>query len=104
MIPKVTILAETDCQVLCWQKSTLQYFLGKESFLAQIFAIVLANDVSNKLYKMNEKVQLDQGFYLDVRCTLFLPSTTEKLALPADRPDDASSTQSLQPRPIRLTA
>ena len=80
--------------MLCWQKSTLQYFLGKESFLAQIFAIVLANDVSNKLFTMNEKVQLDQGFYLDVRRTLFLPSITDKLVLP-ERPDDASSTHSL---------
>lgn len=58
--------------------------------------------MSNKLFTMNEKVQLDQG-YLDVRRTLFLPSITDKLVLP-DKPDDSSSTQSLQPRPIRLTS
>lgn len=53
---RVTILAETECKILCWQKSTLHYFLGKETFLAQIFTIILSNDISNKLFTMNEKV------------------------------------------------
>lgn len=48
--------AETDCKILCWQKSTLQYFLGKEQFLAHIFTTILSNDIANKLYLMNERV------------------------------------------------
>ena len=55
---KVSLIASTPCRYIFWQRQTLEYLLIKEQFLANVLSLILARDITNKLYAMNEKVSL----------------------------------------------
>lgn len=44
------------CTYILWQRQALDYLLIKETFLATTLNLILARDVTDKLYAMNEKV------------------------------------------------
>ena len=52
----VTITASMPCTYVLWQRQALDYLLIKETFLATTLNLILARDVTDKLYAMNEKV------------------------------------------------
>lgn len=55
---KVSIIADSPCTLITWSRQSLDYLLVKETFLAHILTLILAKDVADKLYAMNEKVNL----------------------------------------------
>ncbi|KAL3215083.1 hypothetical protein MRX96_006663 [Rhipicephalus microplus] len=69
---KVSILAVTPCRYLFWQRSNLEYLLIKEPQLATVVSLLIARDITSKLYAMNEKIVTEKGSHLDIR----LPSVT----------------------------
>jgi hypothetical protein len=54
---KVSLIAATPCRYIFWQRQSLEFLLIKETFLASILSLILARDITNKLYAMNEKVK-----------------------------------------------
>ncbi|CAN8018909.1 unnamed protein product [Ixodes persulcatus] len=69
---KVSILAVTPCRYLFWHRSNLEYLLIKEPQLATVLSLLIARDITSKLYSMNEKIVTEKGSHLDIR----LPSVT----------------------------
>ncbi|XP_064488209.1 popeye domain-containing protein 3-like isoform X1 [Ornithodoros turicata] len=69
---RVSIIAVTPCRYLFWQRSNLEYLLIKETHLATVLSLLIARDITTKLYSMNEKIVTEKGSHLDIR----LPSVT----------------------------
>jgi hypothetical protein len=42
---------------LYWQRSSLEYLLVKEAYLATVLTTLIARDITTKLYAMNKKVR-----------------------------------------------
>lgn len=53
---KVSIIASAPCTYVCWSRQPLEYLLAKEGFLAHVLGLLLAKDVADKLYAMNQSV------------------------------------------------
>ena len=53
---QVSIVAVWPCRYICWQRSSLEYLLVKETHLATVFSALVARDVTSKVYAMNQKV------------------------------------------------
>ena len=53
---KVSIIATGTSRYISWQRSTLEYLFVKETVLANVFCILVARDVINKVFAMNKKV------------------------------------------------
>ncbi|XP_076373989.1 popeye domain-containing protein 3-like isoform X1 [Tachypleus tridentatus] len=69
---KVSIIASTPCRYIFWQRHSLEYLLIKETHLANVLSVLIARDITSKLYAMNEKIVTEKGSHLDIR----LPSIT----------------------------
>uniref|UniRef100_T1IVJ8 POPDC1-3 domain-containing protein n=1 Tax=Strigamia maritima TaxID=126957 RepID=T1IVJ8_STRMM len=74
---KVSVVASMPCRVLIWQREGLEFLFAKETYLAHIMSILIARDITTKIYTMNQKVTVqfiitDKGSHLDIR----LPSVT----------------------------
>ncbi|XP_065225728.1 popeye domain-containing protein 3-like [Planococcus citri] len=82
---KVSIIAAVPCRYLYWQRSSLEYLFVKETYLATVVATLVATDITNKLYMMNNKIVTEKGSHLDIR----LPSITSALATSRDRTTSA---------------
>lgn len=50
------IAASVNVQYVLWERPTLEYHLAKEPFMGTVMGLLLARDITNKLYQMNEKV------------------------------------------------
>ena len=55
---KVSIVAVSSCRCITWQRSSLEYLLVKETHLATVFSLLVARDVTSKIYQMNKKVNI----------------------------------------------
>ncbi|XP_044007452.1 popeye domain-containing protein 3-like isoform X2 [Aphidius gifuensis] len=64
---KVSIVAASSCRYLYWQRTTLEYILAKETYLATVLTTLIARDIATKLYTMNNKIVTDKGSHLDIR-------------------------------------
>lgn len=53
---QVSIIAAVPCRYLYWQRSSLEYLFVRETYLATVIATLVATDITNKLYMMNNKV------------------------------------------------
>lgn len=53
---QVSIIAAVPCRYLYWQRSALEYLFIKETYLATVIGTLVATDITNKLYMMNNKV------------------------------------------------
>ncbi|KAL7642011.1 UNVERIFIED_CONTAM: hypothetical protein RMT77_007885 [Armadillidium vulgare] len=73
---KVTVVAATSCRYLFWQRSSLEYLFVKEPYLSTVMSILIARDITTKLYNMNHKIVTEKGSQLDIR----LPSLTSSLS------------------------
>ena len=56
ILVKVSIIATGTSRYISWQRSTLEYLFVKETVLANVFCILVARDVINKVFAMNKKV------------------------------------------------
>lgn len=52
----VSLIAATTCRYISWNRSTLEYFLAKDCYMANVLSLIMARDITNKLYAMNDKV------------------------------------------------
>ncbi|KAG1650149.1 Popeye domain-containing protein 3 [Nymphon striatum] len=90
---KVTIVAATQCKYIFWQRDSLEYLFVKEPYLFTVMSILIARDITTKLYAMNRKIVTEKGSHLDIR----LPSITSSTTSGASNPDDIQcSPRSLQ--------
>lgn len=64
---KVSIIAQTTCRILYWERSSLEYFFVKETYLATVMGILVAKDITTKLYAMNNKLLTETGSQVDIR-------------------------------------
>lgn len=64
---KVSIIAHTTCRIMYWERSTLEYLFVKETYLANVMTILVAKDITTKLYAMNSKIMTEKGSHLDIR-------------------------------------
>lgn len=80
---KVSILAVTPCRYLFWQRSNLEYLLIKETQLATVLSLLIARDITSKLYAMNEKIVTEKGSHLDIRLPSVTGSMTYRGQLPS---------------------
>ncbi|KAI5699982.1 hypothetical protein M8J75_012245 [Diaphorina citri] len=71
----VSIIAHTTCRIMYWQRSTLEYLFVKETYLANVMTVLVAKDITTKLYAMNNKIMTEKGSHLDIR----LPCVTSAI-------------------------
>ncbi|XP_043927431.1 popeye domain-containing protein 2 isoform X2 [Protopterus annectens] len=81
---QVTLTAETDCQYITWKRKKLYMLLAKDRYIARIFSAMLGNDISDKLYSLNEKIFSKFGLRFDIR----LPSLYHVLGQPPSSESD----------------
>ncbi|XP_067125868.1 popeye domain-containing protein 3-like [Centruroides vittatus] len=85
---KVSIIAATSCRYIFWQRQNLEYLLIKETYLASVLSVLLARDITTKLYAMNNKIITEKGSHLDIR----LPSITSSITSHATQDGQDSQT------------
>lgn len=52
----VSLIAITQCRILCWNRMELEYYLAKDKQMNKILNILIGRDITNKLYTMNANV------------------------------------------------
>lgn len=52
----VSLIAATQCRIICWDRLPLEHYLTKDKKIFKIFDLIIGRDITNKLYTMNEKV------------------------------------------------
>ncbi|XP_061676578.1 blood vessel epicardial substance [Syngnathoides biaculeatus] len=57
---QVTIMAEENCKFLCWSRERLTYFLESDTFLNEVFRYLIGQDITNKLYSLNDPTLSDK--------------------------------------------
>jgi hypothetical protein len=55
---RVSVCAAVTSTFVVWNRSDLEYLFVKEPYLAQVLSIVIARDITKKLYVMNSKLRL----------------------------------------------
>ncbi|OTF71792.1 popeye domain-containing protein 3-like protein [Euroglyphus maynei] len=81
----VSLIAITQCRILCWNRIQLQYYLAKDKQMNKIISILIGRDITNKLYAMNANIISDKGSILDIRLPVIINSMTKHLDNDIDR-------------------
>uniref|UniRef100_A0A672FWP1 POPDC1-3 domain-containing protein n=1 Tax=Salarias fasciatus TaxID=181472 RepID=A0A672FWP1_SALFA len=81
---QVTLRADAPCRYVSWRRKKLYLLFAKHRYIAKIFALVVRNDIADKLYSLNDKAFDKSGHRYDLR----LPSYCHAPGAGADRPDD----------------
>ncbi|CAI5769891.1 popeye domain-containing protein 3 [Podarcis raffonei] len=68
---QVTLTAETDCRYVAWRRKKMYLLFAKHRFISRIFSILIGNDIADKLYALNDRVNLGKGFRCDIRLPNF---------------------------------
>lgn len=69
---QVTLHADNPCRYVVWRRKKLYLLFAKHRYIAKIFALVVRNDIAEKLYSLNDKAFDSSGHRYDLR----LPSYT----------------------------
>ncbi|KAG2457233.1 popeye domain-containing 2 isoform X1 [Polypterus senegalus] len=64
---QVTLTAETECRYITWRRRKLYMLLSKERYIARLFSVMLGNDITDKLYSLNDKLFAKSGIRFDIR-------------------------------------
>ncbi|NXS21764.1 POPD3 protein, partial [Mystacornis crossleyi] len=76
---QVTLTADTDCRYVAWRRKKLYLLFAKHRFISRLFSILIGSDIAEKLYALNDRVHMGQGFRYDIRLPNFyhvaLPET-----------------------------
>ncbi|XP_027201562.2 popeye domain-containing protein 3-like [Dermatophagoides pteronyssinus] len=75
----VSLIAITQCRILCWNRIQLEYYLAKDKQMNKILNILIGRDITNKLYAMNANIISDKGSILDIRLPVIINSMTKQL-------------------------
>lgn len=68
---QVTLRAENRCRYVTWRRKKLYLLFAKHRYLAKIFALVVRNDIAEKLYSLNDKAFDNSGHRYDLRLPSF---------------------------------
>ncbi|XP_056143055.1 popeye domain-containing protein 3 [Lampris incognitus] len=64
---QVTLRAESRCRYVAWRRKKLYLLFAKHRYIAKIFALVVRNDIAEKLYSLNDKALDSEGHRYDLR-------------------------------------
>ncbi|XP_028836655.1 popeye domain-containing protein 3 [Denticeps clupeoides] len=76
---QVTLRADSACRYVAWRRKKLYLLFAKRRYLAKIFALVVRNDIADKLYSLNEQACDRRGFRYDLRLPSFCHVTAPEL-------------------------
>ncbi|KAJ0000580.1 hypothetical protein NQD34_012422 [Periophthalmus magnuspinnatus] len=68
---QVTLRADNRCRYVSWRRKKLYLLFAKHRYLAKIFALVVRNDIADKLYSLNDKAFDSAGHRYDLRLPSF---------------------------------
>ncbi|XP_026883015.2 popeye domain-containing protein 3 [Electrophorus electricus] len=74
---QVTLRADNRCRYVTWRRKKLYLLFAKHRYIAKIFALVVRNDIADKLYSLNDKTFDSRGFRYDLRLPSFCHVSTE---------------------------
>ncbi|XP_055759662.1 popeye domain-containing protein 3-like [Salvelinus fontinalis] len=64
---QVTLRADNCCRYVSWRRKKLYLLFAKHRYIAKVFALVVRNDIADKLYSLNDKAFDSRGFRYDLR-------------------------------------
>ncbi|XP_047455529.1 popeye domain-containing protein 3 [Mugil cephalus] len=64
---QVTLRADNRCRYVAWRRKKLYLLFAKHRYIAKIFALVVRNDIAEKLYSLNDKAFDKSGHRYDLR-------------------------------------
>ncbi|KAM3835995.1 popeye domain-containing protein 3-like, partial [Diretmus argenteus] len=64
---QVTLRADTRCRYVAWRRKKLYLLFAKHRYIAKIFALVVRNDIAEKLYSLNDKAFNGHKHRFDLR-------------------------------------
>ncbi|XP_048881904.1 popeye domain-containing protein 3 [Brienomyrus brachyistius] len=68
---QVTLRAENSCKYVCWRRKKLYLLFAKHRYIAKVFALLVRNDIAEKLFSLNDKAVGGCGFRYDLRLPSF---------------------------------
>ena len=75
--PQVTLCADQPCTYVSWRRKKLYLLFAKHRYIAKIFALLVRNDIAEKLYSLNQGALDGSGRRYDLRLptSCHLPGT-----------------------------
>ncbi|XP_042278601.1 popeye domain-containing protein 3 [Thunnus albacares] len=64
---QVTLRADNPCRYVAWRRKKLYLLFAKHRYIAKIFALVVRNDIAEKLFSLNDKAFDNSGHRYDLR-------------------------------------
>lgn len=64
---QVTLRADNQCRYISWRRKKLYLLFAKHRYIAKIFALVVRNDIADKLFSLNDKAFDSGGIRYDLR-------------------------------------
>lgn len=64
---QVTLRADDPCRYVAWKRKKLYLLFAKHRYIAKIFALIVRNDIAEKLYSLNDKAFNESGHRYDLR-------------------------------------
>ncbi|XP_077383264.1 popeye domain-containing protein 1-like [Festucalex cinctus] len=82
---QVSLSADNPCTYVAWRRKKLYLLFAKHRYIARIFALVVRNDIAEKLYSLNDSAFNCSGYRYDLRLPSYchMPGTElEKTDVP----------------------
>ncbi|XP_041844305.1 popeye domain-containing protein 3 [Melanotaenia boesemani] len=64
---QVTLRADSPCRYIAWRRKKLYLLFANHRYIARIFALVVRNDIAEKLFSLNDKTFDKSGHRYDLR-------------------------------------
>lgn len=68
---QVTLRADSPCRYVAWRRKKLYLLFAKHRYIAKVFALLVRNDIADKLFSLNDKAFDNRGFRYDLRLPSF---------------------------------
>ncbi|XP_056332165.1 popeye domain-containing protein 3 [Danio aesculapii] len=68
---QVTLRADIRCRYVAWRRKKLYLLFAQHRYIAKIFALLVRNDIAEKLFSLNDKAFDIRGFRYDLRLPSF---------------------------------
>ncbi|XP_037310410.1 popeye domain-containing protein 3 isoform X3 [Pungitius pungitius] len=76
---QVTLCADNACRYVGWRRKKLYLLFAKHRYIAKIFALVVRNDIAEKLCSLNDKALNRSGHRYDIRLPSYCHMTGTEL-------------------------
>lgn len=63
----MTLRADNRCRYVAWRRKKLYLLFAKHRYIAKVFALVVRNDIAEKLFSLNDKAFDSSGHRYDLR-------------------------------------